>query len=471
MRPSEQHDLLAYGCGLTNAADRPTRGSGDLRRADFAGAAARLEPPLPRAAAAVRSRFVGKEAWRGAFGARAALGLQPRRLGDTATLRAARPLRPPTRPCRMPSGSAGSPSCAGWRKATGLRPVARPGLVVCGAVLSACVAAWAAHGDHTAAIRAHLALYALAFAAYLCALRSARGLSARGLRAALVAAVAWRVALACAPPLLSDDVYRYGVGRPHPGPRRQPLRVAEPARVRPRWPHLRDEVWQRVNHKDYTAIYPPLWQLAARAVIAVHDSVAAMKLFLVGCELAALAAAGRAPAAPRAAARAPAGHGLEPAGAGRDRGQRPQRRRSRSLFLVAVAALARDAGGRWPPRWRPRWARRPRCCPGLVAASWARRYRLGHVARGGGSWRCARSGPIAGPGPGLWISLGKYGQFWRFNETLFAALAGARRRVTTLAVRLCLAAARGLALAACWPCAEPTPTTAGLAVVDRAGCC
>ena len=83
MRPSEQHDLLAYGCGITNAADRPTRGSGDLRRADFAGAAARLarlcEELCPRFVG-----FVGKEAWRGAFGTRAALGLQPQRLGGTA---------------------------------------------------------------------------------------------------------------------------------------------------------------------------------------------------------------------------------------------------------------------------------------------------------------------------------------------------------------------------------------------------
>jgi TDG/mug DNA glycosylase family protein len=81
--PSEQHELLAHGCGITNAADRPTRGSGDLRRADFAGAAERLE----RLCAELRPRFigfVGKEAWRGAFGVRAELGLQRPRLADTA---------------------------------------------------------------------------------------------------------------------------------------------------------------------------------------------------------------------------------------------------------------------------------------------------------------------------------------------------------------------------------------------------
>jgi hypothetical protein len=31
--------------------------------------------------------------------------------------------------------------------------------------------------------------------------------------------------------------------------------------------------------------------------------------------------------------------------------------------------------------------------------------------------------PYASAGAGLWRSLGKYGEFWRFNETLFAALA------------------------------------------------
>jgi len=81
--PHEQFELLAYGVGATNAAVRTTPGSGDLRKADFAGAAERLE----RIAVDLRPRaigFVGKEAYRGAFGERPALGPQARRLGDTA---------------------------------------------------------------------------------------------------------------------------------------------------------------------------------------------------------------------------------------------------------------------------------------------------------------------------------------------------------------------------------------------------
>jgi double-stranded uracil-DNA glycosylase len=80
--PAEQLDVLRYGIGLTNAAYRTTKGSGDLRRADFAGSAERLE----QLALELRPRwlaFVGKEAFRGAFGSRPELGEQARRLAAT----------------------------------------------------------------------------------------------------------------------------------------------------------------------------------------------------------------------------------------------------------------------------------------------------------------------------------------------------------------------------------------------------
>src|SRR6185437_2996463 len=41
--PAEQFSLLEEGIGVTNAAYRTTPGSGDLRRADFAGSAERLK--------------------------------------------------------------------------------------------------------------------------------------------------------------------------------------------------------------------------------------------------------------------------------------------------------------------------------------------------------------------------------------------------------------------------------------------
>jgi TDG/mug DNA glycosylase family protein len=82
LQPAEQFELPRYGVGVTNAAYRTTPGSGDLRRADFAGSAERLEG----IARDLRPRwlaFVGKEAYRGVFNERAELGVQARCLGAT----------------------------------------------------------------------------------------------------------------------------------------------------------------------------------------------------------------------------------------------------------------------------------------------------------------------------------------------------------------------------------------------------
>src|SRR2546422_1705245 len=80
--PAEQFSLLAEGIGVTNAAYRTTPGSGDLRRADFAGSAERLEQ-IAKDLHPQWIAFVGKEAYRGAFGRRPELGTQERTLGAT----------------------------------------------------------------------------------------------------------------------------------------------------------------------------------------------------------------------------------------------------------------------------------------------------------------------------------------------------------------------------------------------------
>src|SRR5262249_58405830 len=80
--PAEQFEVLKEGIGLTNAAPRTTRGSGDLRRGDFAGAAERLER-LARELQPGWIALVGKEAYRGTFNERPELGEQERRLGST----------------------------------------------------------------------------------------------------------------------------------------------------------------------------------------------------------------------------------------------------------------------------------------------------------------------------------------------------------------------------------------------------
>ncbi|HSK17396.1 MAG TPA: mismatch-specific DNA-glycosylase [Gaiellaceae bacterium] len=81
--PSEQRTLPSLGYGLTNAAYRTTKGSSELRRADFGGA----EERLGRIASELRPdtiAFVGKTAYQGALGlARCELGPQERRLGET----------------------------------------------------------------------------------------------------------------------------------------------------------------------------------------------------------------------------------------------------------------------------------------------------------------------------------------------------------------------------------------------------
>ena len=82
LEPAEQFELLRYGVGATNAAERMTPGSSDLRRADFAGSATRLEG-IALELGPKFVGFVGKEAYRGVFGDRPALGLQERRLAQT----------------------------------------------------------------------------------------------------------------------------------------------------------------------------------------------------------------------------------------------------------------------------------------------------------------------------------------------------------------------------------------------------
>jgi TDG/mug DNA glycosylase family protein len=83
LEPGEFEELLEYGIGLTNAARRTTRGSSDLRAADFAGARERLEE-VARTFAPRAIGFVGKAAYQGPFRERPEHGLQERRLSSTA---------------------------------------------------------------------------------------------------------------------------------------------------------------------------------------------------------------------------------------------------------------------------------------------------------------------------------------------------------------------------------------------------
>jgi double-stranded uracil-DNA glycosylase len=79
LEPGEQDELLEHGIGLTNAAARTTRGSGELRAADFAGACERLEQIAAELQPGIVA-FVGKAAYEGVFRERPQHGLQSRAL-------------------------------------------------------------------------------------------------------------------------------------------------------------------------------------------------------------------------------------------------------------------------------------------------------------------------------------------------------------------------------------------------------
>jgi hypothetical protein len=331
-------------------------------------------------------------------------------------------------------------------------------LAACATAISVCVAVWAWQGDQTGRIASHLTLYGAAFAAYLLALHASRGLAARRLRLALGLAVLWRAALVLAPPLLSDDVYRSvweGRIQLHGG---NPF-AWEDRPESPRWLGLRDDVFERLNHKGYTAIYPPLWQLAARAVVSIADSVTLMKTFLVGCELVCLWVLGR----------ILEGRGLPPerllvqawsplalveiAGSGHHE--------ALGMLGLVVSLALLDRGTSALSALAAALGAQSKLLPGLVAAAWARRFRARDVVAGLAAVAIPAL-PFVGAGRGLVMSLGKYAEYWRFNETLFATaalLTGSHGRAVALVV-IVLAL-----LVGCLAWRRSEPATAALTVV------
>lgn len=82
LQPVEQARLLEFGLGITNSVQRVTRGSGDLRAADFEGARERLET-LATTLSPAWLAFVGKDAFAPLWRPRrsVALGEQDVRMG------------------------------------------------------------------------------------------------------------------------------------------------------------------------------------------------------------------------------------------------------------------------------------------------------------------------------------------------------------------------------------------------------
>jgi alpha-1,6-mannosyltransferase len=324
-------------------------------------------------------------------------------------------------------------------------------LSVCAVILTGCVTAWVTQGDPTRRIASHLLVYGLAFVAYLVALAAAGGLSPRGLGATLALAVGWRLALALAPPLLSNDVNRYvweGRVQVHGG---NPYAWSDRPDA-PWWAALRDGVWRGLNHPDYTAVYPPLWQVASWAVVAVHDGITAMKLFLTACELLVLwplAVLLERRRLPRERLLILAWSPLalvEIAGSGHNE--------AFGLLLLVLSLAALETARPLLSALLAALGFLAKFLPGLVAVAWARRYRPPHVLAAALAtfafvypyWRGAEKT--------FFLSLSKYSEFWRFNETLFALLAvvtGSHRAAVRAGAVLVVL----LAVVLAWRRAEP----------------
>jgi alpha-1,6-mannosyltransferase len=321
-----------------------------------------------------------------------------------------------------------------------------------GLVLTGCVLAWALGPLPPTRIGPHLGLFGLAFAAYLVGLGAARGMSRRALALCLLAAVLWRAALVAAPPLLSNDINRYvweGRVQLHGG---NPYRWSDRPES-PRWRPLRDAVYDGLNHKDYTAVYPPLFILATRGVVAVHDSFTGMKAFLVACELATLGALAlvlRRRRLPLERLLVLAWSPLalvEIAGSGHNE--------AFGMLWMVLALLALDAERPLLSALLASAGFLAKYLPGLVAAAWARRYRWWHVLAAGALAAALVAFYLdAGSKQTMLLSLSKYAQFWRFNETLFAllfVLLGSHAAAVRAGALLTL----GLALALSWRRTEP----------------
>jgi hypothetical protein len=300
-------------------------------------------------------------------------------------------------------------------------------------------------------------VYGVAFVAYLCALAASPGLQGRRLAAALALAVAWRAALVPSPPLLSEDIYRYlWEGRVQSLGGNPYLR--EDRASAEKWAPVRDELWQSMAHKSYTAVYPPFWQLAARAVTAASHSVLAMKAFLVACELgvwAVLWALLRRRRLPSSRLLVVAWSPLalvEVAGSGHND--------TFGLLLLCLGLLALDSGRRGLSAAAVALGAAAKLLPGMVAIAWARRFRFRDAALAA-AVAALTVLPYASAGADLWRGTSDYGS-WRFNESLLAildSLAPSRLAAQRIAALLVLALALALALR------RVDPVRAGVAVV------
>ena len=131
-----------------------------------------------------------------------------------------------------------------------------------------------------------VALLGVASVAYVGALLSiSRGTASRRLLiVCLLVAGVWRIALVSGAPLVSDDVYRYVWDGRVQRFGYNPYRSApdDPALA-----HLHTDVTRQIDPSSAAlpTIYPPVAELFLRAVVTVHESVAAVVVAVVLCDL------------------------------------------------------------------------------------------------------------------------------------------------------------------------------------------
>ena len=289
----------------------------------------------------------------------------------------------------------------------------------------------AAHGEWTHDVHRFLAWWVLLAVSYLAVLFAAGTFSrnvpnegaqkstSRDLIWALGLLLVVRVVLALGEPLLSDDIYRsVWEGRVQRASGNPFAWTDRPEAEK--WLGLRDaEVYPRINHKDYAAIYPPAWQWAMRGVNALSDSVSAVKLFLVACEIVfwlglarLLRARNLPPSRVLIAAASPLAI-IEVAGSGHSEAM------GMAALVWTMVFLDRKAHVRAAVALS--MAVLSKLAPAILALSWVRKFRFRDYGV-----MLAVAAVLSAPyleTTAFW-SLQKYGDLWRFNETLFALNAG-----------------------------------------------
>ena len=106
--------------------------------------------------------------------------------------------------------------------------------------------------------------------------------SAPPIGALLLVAVVLRLSMLLVPPTLSDDVYRYVWDGRVAAQGLNPYRHAPES---PRLAPLRDELWERVAHRDVETVYPPLAILFFSIASLFRDPILAWKSMLVVADL------------------------------------------------------------------------------------------------------------------------------------------------------------------------------------------